>query len=81
MDCKSAYAGSIPTSASTLESPAAIELAGLFLCLRIMPGPVIGTILGHRHCLHVPGTNGKIRYIDTPRLTNDKEGVRLAVNW
>ncbi len=30
MDCKSAYAGSIPTSASTLKSPAAIELAGLF---------------------------------------------------
>jgi hypothetical protein len=30
VDCKSAYAGSIPTSASTLKSPAAIELAGLF---------------------------------------------------
>ncbi|WP_141537483.1 hypothetical protein [Pseudomonas lurida] len=61
VDCKSAYAGSIPTSASTLKSPAAIELAGLFLCLRILFGAGIGTILGQRHFLHVSGLIGMIR--------------------
>src|SRR5690606_5885712 len=31
-DCKSVYAGSIPTSASTIETPAGESLRGVFIC-------------------------------------------------
>jgi hypothetical protein len=37
VDCKSAYAGSIPTSASTLKSPAAIRLRGFFVPADFVP--------------------------------------------